>query len=339
VTQHQDLQQLTDPGEGESLKTVLVALAANAAIAVAKSVAALLSGSASMVAEAAHSWADTGNQGFLLVAHRRSRRPADHAHPLGYGREAYVWAMLAAFGLFAVGAAVSVWHGISELVHGESESGDYMLSYIVLGIAFVLEGASLIQATRQLRGEARRYNRDLLQHALATSDPTTRAVFAEDSAAVVGVVIAFLGILLHELTGSAVWDAVGSILIGLLLGVAAVILVDRNRRFIAGESGSQELHDAIVARIQELPDVAEVRFARLTFVGPNRLYLVASVDLEGDPPEPHIARTLRSLEAQLESDGNIVDAVLTIAEPDEIDIVSAPKIAQRPPAQTFANSD
>lgn len=318
VTQQQDVEQIAPLAEsGESARTVVIALVANGLIAAAKTIATAFSGSASMMAEAAHSWADTGNQVFLLIADRRSRRPADAGHPLGFGREAYVWSLLAAVGLFVVGASVSIWHGITEIIHGESERGDYFLSYIVLAIALVLEGISFLQAVRQLRGEARLYNRDLLEHALGTSDPTTRAVFAEDSAAVIGIVIAFAGIGLHQLTGNAVWDAVGSILVGILLGVIAVVLIDRNRRFITGEPASDELTDAVVARITALREVAEVRFIRLVFVGPKRLFVVASVDLVGDDTESHVARTLRRLEQELEDDPHIADAVLTIADPED----------------------
>jgi cation diffusion facilitator family transporter len=306
---------LADVDVGASNRTVLVALSANFAVAVAKTVAGAISGSASIVAEAAHSWADTGNQGFLLIANRRSRRQPDDRHPLGYGREAYVWSLLAAVGLFVVGASVSVWHGVSGLLHGESGRGDYLVAYIVLAIAFVLEGNSWLQAVRQLRGEAQAFQRDLLEYAMATSDPTVRAVFAEDSGALIGIIIAFGGVGLHELTGNAVWDSLGSILVGILLGAIALVLIDRNRRFLTGEPGSDDLHAALVARLNELPDVAAVRFVRLEFVGPKQLFLVASVDLVGDQAESHVAQTLRRLERQLESSPFIVDAVLTIAEP------------------------
>ena len=140
-------------------------------------------------------------------AQRPTRRSTDR--PLGYGREAYVWSLLAAVGLFVVGASVSIWHGVSELLGGEQTEGrDYTLAYAVLAIAFVLEGISFFQAVRQLRAEANRLDRDLLTHALETSDPTVRAVFAEDAAALIGIVIAAAGIMLHELTGVAAWDAV-----------------------------------------------------------------------------------------------------------------------------------
>src|SRR5258705_13349765 len=154
----------------ESTLTVLVAFGANIAIAVAKTVAAVVSGSASMLAEAAHSWSDTGNEVFLLIANRRSARPADDNRPLGYGREAYVWSLLAALGLFVVGASVSIWHGISELIGGEQTEGrDYALAYAVLAISFVLEGTSFLRAVRQLRAEAHRLDRALLAPALPTS--------------------------------------------------------------------------------------------------------------------------------------------------------------------------
>jgi cation diffusion facilitator family transporter len=302
----------------ESTLTVLVAFGANFAIAAAKTAAAAVSGSASMVAEAAHSWADTGNEVLLLVANRRGARPADDRRPLGYGREVYVWSLLAAIGLFVVGASVSIWHGLSELVGGEQTHGrDYALAYVVLAISFVLEGISFFQAVRQLRAEAHRLDRDLLTHALETSDPTTRAVFAEDAAALIGIVIALGGIGLHELTGVAAWDAVGSILVGVLLGVVAVLLIDRNRRFLTGEPGSADLRNAAMARVQQLPDVAEVRYLRLEFIGPKQLFLVAHVDLTGDDAESSVARRLRRSERELESDPYVVDAVLTVSEPDD----------------------
>lgn len=305
--------------ERESTVTVFVAFAVNLAVAIAKTAAAAASGSASMTAEAAHSWADTGNQGFLIVANRRSSRPPDAERPLGYGREAYVWSLLAAVGLFVVGGSLSVWRGVTELLHGESTAENYLIAYVVLGFALLLESSSLLQAYRQLRREAQQFDRDLLDHVLETSDPTTRAVFAEDSAALIGIVLATLGIGLHQLTGQAAWDGIGSILVGLLLGVVAVVLIDRNRRYLIGEPATPQLRQAAVARIEKLPEVASVRFVRLVFVGPKQLFLVASVDLVGDAAESSVATTLRRLENQLQNEPYIVDAVLTISEPDELD--------------------
>jgi cation diffusion facilitator family transporter len=304
---------------GDSTFTVLVAFGANLAIAVAKTAAAGLSGSASMSAEAAHSWADTGNEVFLLVANRRGGRAADERRPLGYGREVYVWSLLAAVGLFVVGAAVSIWRGVTELMdHGAAGGEDYRLAYLVLAVAFILEGTSLMQAIRQLRREANSFDADLLEYALQTSDPTVRAVFAEDSAALIGIAIAFLGILLHQLTGEVLWDAIGSILVGVLLGVVAVVLIDRNRQFLTGEPGSPRIRDALVARLDGYPEVATVRFLRPEFIGPKRLFVIASVDLVGDSVESTVAKTLRMLEHRLEEEQPYVaEAVLTVSEPDE----------------------
>jgi cation diffusion facilitator family transporter len=301
---------------GGSALTVVIAFAANFAVATAKTIAAVLTGSASMVAEAAHSWADTGNEVFLLVAERKSSRAPDTDRPLGYGREAYVWSMLAALGLFVAGGVVSVYHGIQEF-DATGETGSYTVGYIVLAVAFCLEGVSFLQAYRRTRKEARALGRDLLDHALATSDPTLRAVLAEDAAALVGLVVAAGGMALHQVTGDGRYDAAGSILVGLLLCVVAVVLFDRNRRFLTGEVADERIHQAVREQIEALPGVHRVGRLRLEFVGPRQILLVASIDLPGDESESHVAVRLRDLEEQLERIPQIVDAVLTPAVPDD----------------------
>ena len=164
--------------ESDSAFTVAVALIANVMIAIAKSVAAAVTNSSSMPAEVAHSWADAGNEVFLVIANRRSRRPTDDPHPLGYGREAYVWSMFAALGLFAAGAAVSITHGITELF-SPTEAENFEIGYIVLAIAFVLEGISFLQSTRQATKEADTMQReDPAGIRAGDLDPTLRAVFA-----------------------------------------------------------------------------------------------------------------------------------------------------------------
>lgn len=296
--------------------TVVIAFSANFAVASAKTVAAVLTGSASMVAEAAHSWADTGNQVFLLIAERKAARAPDTVRPLGYGREAYVWSMLAALGLFVAGGVVSVYHGIREF-DATGEGTSYTVGYIVLAVAFCLEGVSFLQAYRRTRAEARALGRDFLDHALATSDPTLRAVLAEDAAALVGLVIAGSAMALHQVTGDGRYDAVGSILVGLLLCVVAVLLFDRNRRFLTGEVADERIHQAVRERVEALPGVHRVGHLRLEFVGPRQIVLVASIDLPGDDSESHVAVRLRELEQQLERIPQIVDAVLTPAVPGD----------------------
>jgi cation diffusion facilitator family transporter len=308
-------------GKSESGLTVIIAFGANLLVALAKTAAAILTGSASMVAEAAHSWADTGNEIFLIVANRRAARGPDPQHPLGFGRESYFWSLFAALGLFAAGAAVSVTHGISQLRHSEP-SEHFLVAYIVLALAFVLEGTSFRQAFMQVHREAGPADRDILEHALFTSDPTLRAVFAEDAAALIGLVLAFLGVLAHQLTGSVVPDAIGSIAIGVLLGVVAIILVDRNRRFLLGQEATGRLREGAIAALEALPDIARITYLRLEYVGPRQVYFIAAVDVTGDEREHSLAVTLRRLERQLETHPAVVQAILTLSADDEPSITA-----------------
>ncbi len=311
----------TEASADESTTTVVLAFAANALIAGAKTAAAIVTGSASMVAEATHSWADTGNEILLLIANRRSKRVPDRDQPLGYGREAYIWSMFAALGLFALGAGVSITHGVQELFHSEPAT-DFGVAYAVLGVSFILEGISFRQAYKQLRAEASAVNSDVLTQALNTSDPTTRAVFAEDAAALIGLIIAFAGVLLHQITGSPIPDALGSICVGILLGVIAVILIDRNRRFLVGEEASPTLRAAGIEALTQLPDVNRITFLRMEYLGPRQVYLVASIDVVGDYAESRVAHTLRDLERTLEQSPRVVRAILTLSTPEEPSITA-----------------
>ncbi|WP_026542118.1 cation diffusion facilitator family transporter [Paenarthrobacter nicotinovorans] len=301
---------------GSTLLTVIIAFVANALVAAAKSVAAALTGSASMTAEAAHSWADTGNQVFLFIAERRSQRPRDKGHPMGYGREAYVWSMFAAFGLFTAGAVVSIMHGIQEIIEPEPAS-EFTIAYVVLAVAFVLEGFSFAQAFRQTRKAARQLERRTLEQVLVSSDPTLRAVFAEDAAALIGLVVAFIGVFLHQITGSPLPDAVGSIVVGVLLAIVAVVLIDRNRRFLVGQGVTPDIERSMALRLLEHRDIARLTYLHLEFVGPRKLYLVAAVDLQGDHPEHEVAVALRRIERELEDHETVEEAVLTLATSDE----------------------
>lgn len=303
-------------GGGESLLTVIIALIANALIAVAKSVAAGLSGSASMVAEAAHSWADTGNEALLLVAERRSGRPADERRPLGYGREAFVWAMIAAFGLFTAGSILSITHGISQL-GVQSEAANYTVSYVVLGIAFVLEGISFAQAVRQTRISASALHLRPMRYILDTSQTTLRAVFFEDAAALLGILFAASGLVLHQVTGNAVYDAVGSILVGVLLGVVALLLIVRNGQFLVGQSVSERTRALALRALLDSPSVDRVTFLHMEYVGPSRIFLVASVDLTEDDRESVLQGRLQQIEDQLDLHPAIERSVLSLSAPGD----------------------
>ena len=300
----------------DSVLTVLVALGVNLLVAVAKSVAAVITRSASLTAEAAHSWADTGNELFLVVANRRSARPPDRAHPLGHGREAYVWSLFAAVGIFVAGGAFSITHGVNEL-RTPTPADDFAVGYVVLAVSFVLEGISFLQSVRQARTAAQAMQRDLIEHVMATSDPTLRAVFAEDAAALIGLVLATAGLVTHQATGSPVPDAIGSILVGVLLTVVAGVLINRNRRFLVGQEADSRVRAAVLRALKEHPEVARVTYLRLEVVGPRMISVVGDVDLTGDDVESHVAVRLRALEAKMSASPAIVGAVFSLSAPDE----------------------
>ena len=301
---------------------MLVALGANLLVAVAKSVAAVITGSASLAAETAHSWADTGNELFLVVANRRSARPPDQAHPLGHGREAYVWSLFAALGLFLAGGAVSIIHGVNEL-RSPTPADDFAVGYVVLTISFVLEGTSLLRSVRQANSEAQALHRDLVEHVLATSDPTLRAVFAEDAAALIGLLLAAAGLAAHQLSGSVVPDAVGSILIGLLLVAVAAQLINRNRRFLVGEEADPRMRVAVLQALLDMPDVDRVTYLRLEVVGPRRIAVIGAVDLTGDDVESHLAVRLRALADNISTSPAVVGALFSPSAPDEPPLLPA----------------
>ena len=196
-------------------------------------------------------------------------------------------------------------------------ASDFLIGYAVLAVAFVLEGVSFLQSVRQARVEAAAMELDVIEHVLATSDPMLRAVFAEDSAALVGVLIAAVGLAGHQLTGSEVPDAVGSILIGVLLGVVAVLLINRNRWFLVGQEADPRVRRATLQALLDLPEVDRVTLLRLEFVGPQQLYVVADVDLAGDAGEPELAVRLRDLEARVSSSPAVVATTLGLSAPDE----------------------
>lgn len=300
--------------------TVLIAFLANLLVAIAKTVAAIITASASMVAEAAHSWADAGNEIFLLIADRQGARRKDERHPLGYGRSAFVWSLIAAFGIFTAGAIVSIMHGIQELGADEPVESP-VVAYVVLAVAFVLEGASFTQALIRSRRLARERGSSTWDFVIETSDTTLRAVFFEDAAALIGLALAGGSIALHQITGVAAWDAVGSILVGVLLAVVAVVLIGRNLAFIVGTSASPELRSRVGTALLAAPAIERVSYLHIEYVGPNRLFIVAEIDLAGDEREHDVARRLRDVERQIEAHPVVETVVLSLSVEDEPSLV------------------
>src|ERR1700691_2470558 len=186
----------------DSTRTVLVALGARLGVAVAKAGAAAFTGSSAMAAEASHSLADTANDLFLFVAQRRSTRSRDDQHPLGYGKEAYFWSLIAAVGVFVAGAAFSLREGIAELIH-PGVTSSFTVAYVVLAVSAVFDLVSFRQSAGQMIRRGRRYSRGLIDESKVTSDPTLRAIFLEDAVSVSGDVIALAALALNQITGSS----------------------------------------------------------------------------------------------------------------------------------------
>ena len=286
----------SDHGQ-ESTRTVVVALLSNLGIVVAKLAASVVTGSTAMFAETVHSAADTGNSVLLLVAQGRSRRPVAPGG-LSRGREAYFWALLAAIGVFVVGAVLAVYEGVRELLN-PVPAESFVVAYVVLAIAFLLDLVSFLRARRQLRGEAQALERGLLEHVRKTSDPTVRAVFAEDAAGLAGNVLAATGIALHQATGSVVPDAVAAIGIGLILATVAVFLVERNRDFLVGEEVAPAGKERIRAFIAAWPGVVAVRRLVVIVTGPDEILVVARVDIDDDLDGAAVERLVSGIERDL----------------------------------------
>lgn len=292
----------------ESLRTVVVALVMNLGTSFAKLVAALLTGSSAMWAETFHAFADSGNEVLLLVAQRRSGQPPDEQHPLGHGRAAYFWALVAALGVFSSGALLSVHQGIADLVHRE-RAVSFRIAYLILFISFCLDGASVIQAQRQLKREARALERTFLEHLDLSSDPVLRAVFAEDAAAIVGNLIAGVGIALHQLTGSAVPDGIAAIMIGLLLGFVALQLAARNGDVLIGAQASAALRGRVEATLIAQPGVLQVSELLVTFIGPRQAWVVARVAIDAAMNGASVEALVRNAEAALQRESPFIARV------------------------------
>ncbi len=286
-------------GSGEGLLTVLLALGVNLAIAIAKVVAGVLTGSAAMLSEAAHSFADCGTELFLLTALRRSEKRADRSHPFGYGKERYFWSLLAAVSIFTAGALFSLYQGIHTLIGNPEEHQGVLVGYLVLAGAAVLESISLTQAIRQVRGEKAKDDLPLLPYLRRSDDPTVKTVLYEDSAALIGLLLAFGGIGLTQLTGSPVWDGIASLLISCLLVLVAYLLGRTNMNLLIGQQADRRLVVAVRERLQDQPEVEVVVDLLTMLTGTNRVLVCARLDFVDTVTTADLERACVRIDAEL----------------------------------------
>jgi cation diffusion facilitator family transporter len=284
--------------EDESTSTVLVAGAANLLIAAAKLVAGLASGSSAMLSEAAHSFGDTMNQVFLMAALRRSRKPADEVHPFGYGMERYFWSLLAAVGIFVLGAGFSAYEGISALTSGGSE-GSPTWAFVVLGVSFLFEGTSFLKALRQLRRESRDAGVGMREYLTHAADPAVRAVFWEDGVALVGLVLAGVGIGLDALLGGRTFDGLASLAIALLLIGVAYGLGRQNQQYLIGKAAPPGLREDIRDAIRDADGVDAVIELLTMRLSPDQVLVAARVDLADDLTPEDIERAADEIDTEV----------------------------------------
>ena len=260
-------------------KSVTFAFLGNTFVTIIKAVVFFATGSASMFAESIHSLADTLNQSLLLIGLHRSKRPADDHRGYGYGIERFFWSLVSACGIFFIGAGITIYHSIDSLIHPEHGAHTFNISTIaVLLIALVIESITLWFAFRELKKDKK-----LSMAILKDADPVLLAIIYEDSVAVIGVVIALLAQWLTYTTGNVVYDAVGGIVIGSILGFLAIVLIIKNHQYIIGKPLSKEVSDEIVEELLKDPCIEHVVEFKSVAVDIGKYRIFATVEWNGSP--------------------------------------------------------
>jgi cation diffusion facilitator family transporter len=277
-------------------RAIFAALGANVGIAIVKFIAAAISGSASMLAEGVHSLADSANQVLLLIGGRRARRAADEEHPFGYGRERYVYAFVVSIILFSVGGMFSLYEGIEKLGHPHPLD-NWWLPLLVLAISIVLEGFSLRTALRE--AAPHKGGQSWVQYVRRAKAPELPVVMLEDTAALTGLVFAFLGVGLTAITGNGVFDGIGTVLIALLLIAVAVVLGIETKSLLVGEGASAADVDRIKRAIMDGPEVDSIIHIKTLYLGPEELMVGAKVAVDGERRLGDVAAGIDTLESRV----------------------------------------
>jgi len=280
-----------------STKIVVIALAANVAIACAKFAAYVWTGSSAMLSETVHALARTSNQALLLYGQKRSQRPADARHPFGYARELYFWSFIVAILLFSLGAGVSLYEGVDKLIHPDPIK-NVMISYVVLGVAFVFQAFAMAAAMR----EANRRHRDeaVFPASRGSKDPVLFTIIFQDAAALIGLTVAFVGTLLADVWGMAEADGIASIVIGLLLAYVAAFIAVEVKGLLVGESASPAerdgIRDIIVAEADGHGQINAINEIKTMQLGANAILVAASVDFKDETSAGDIMQMTQRIE-------------------------------------------
>ncbi len=301
---------------GGSRAVVVKALAANVGIAAAKFVAAFISGSAAMLSEAVHSLADSGNQLFLLVGMRRSTREEDSVHEFGYAGERYFWAFIVAVSLFTMGATFSIYEGLHKIAHPGGQMGSRTLAYVVLAVSIALELFSLNAAVGEFRHiKAGRSLRRTIDEA---RDAVVIVVLFEDVAALVGLTAALGGLLFTQLTGNAVWDGVGSLVVGVTLLGVAYFLARKTKELLIGQSVTPGQRQRMIEIIESSPGVRRLLHMRTMHLGPEEVLVGMKVVFDASLPARDLAQLVDVIEARLRAEMPILKRIyVELGTPDD----------------------
>lgn len=284
-------------GEGHNNRTLLIAFAANLGIAVSKFVAAAFTGSSAMLTEGIHSVVDSLNQLLLLWGRRQSRKPPDAKHPFGYGRELYFWSFVVAVLVFALGAGVSVYEGVIHILEPEHAVTPWV-AYAVLAIAFLLEGGSTVAAFKEFR--AAKGALGWFQAVRVSKDPPAFIVLLENGAAMAGILVAAVGVALSQATANPFWDGAASVIIGLILGLTALLLAIESKALLIGEAADPELVESIRAAADMEEGIVGVGHILTVHSSPDQITVVMSADFEDEITAGEVERIIARIEARVE---------------------------------------
>lgn len=276
-----------------SKKVIYAAMVGNGLIAIAKFVGAFLTGSSAMLSEGIHSLVDTGNQSLLLYGIARSKRPADDKHPFGYASEIYFWAFIVAILIFSIGAGISMYHGIEKVLHPHPVQ-DPFINYIILSLAMVFEGVAWWIAFKEF--SSTQGKKGLFQAVQESKDPTVFTVLFEDSAAMLGLIVAFIGIWISVTYDLPVVDGIASIVIGVILAGTALVLALETKSLLIGEAAAPEVVEEITALIDAQAAITALNEIRTLHRGPNDVLLALSVDYQDEIPAGIVEKTNTELE-------------------------------------------
>ena len=296
---------------GSSKKVIYAALVGNALIAFTKFVAAFITNSSAMLSEGIHSLVDTGNQVLLLYGLKRANKPADEMFPFGHGKEIYFWSFVVAILIFAVGSGVSLYEGIHRVLHPQPMTNVY-INYIVLGLAILFEGAAWYMALREFKKQKGQYS--FVRAIQRAKDPSIFVVLFEDSAAMLGLLVALAAIFFGQLTGNIYLDGIASIIIGLILGATAVWLAYETKGLLIGERANAPIVDGIRAIAQESEKVKHINELATMHMGPDFVLVNLSLDFVDDISSQNIQQTVSAMTLKIKKSYPLVKRVFIEAE-------------------------